>query len=300
VNFRRFIRRNEADSDQRQELESYLDIATDENIARGMSHDAARRAALQKLGNKTFIREEVYHMNTIDLVDSVMRDVRHSLRMLLNNKTFSVIAVLTLALGIGANTAMFSVINAVLIKALPYPESDRLVGVWMSGTLQGQRSDINLTPPMAQVLESENRTFERFGVWNSGSASITGRGDPELLRAIFVTRGILPALGVPPKTGRWFSDEDVDPSAPDTVIVTEGYWRGRMNADPKAVGQALVIDGRPREVIGIMPVEFQFLDLPHDLILPLRFRPGQNLQNFSYQGIARLKPGVSMTQANSD
>jgi putative ABC transport system permease protein len=265
VNFRRFIRRNEADSDQRQELESYLDIATDENIARGMSHDAARRAALQKLGNKTFIREEVYHMNTIDLVDSVMRDVRHSLRMLLNNKTFSVIAVLTLALGIGANTAMFSVINAVLIKALPYPESDRLVGVW-----------------------------------NSGSASITGRGDPELLRAIFVTRGILPALGVSPKTGRWFSDEDVDPSAPDTVIVTEGYWRGRMNADPKAVGQSLVIDGRPREVIGIMPVEFQFLDLPHDLILPLRFRPGQNLQNFSYQGIARLKPGVSMTQANSD
>jgi putative ABC transport system permease protein len=300
MKWRRFFRRADADLDQRLELDSYLDIATEENVARGMSREQARTAALQKLGNRTLIREEVYQMNTIDLADSVVRDLRHSLRMLANSKTFSAVAVLTLALGIGANTAIFSVINAVLIKALPYPEPERLVGVWMSGTLQGQRSDINLTPPMAQVFEAESRAFERFGVWNSGSASITGPGDPELVRAIFVTQGILPTLGVSPKAGRWFSEDDANPSAPDTVIVTEAYWRGRMNADPKAIGQSLFIDGRAREVVGIMPAEFQFLDLPHDLILPLRFRPGQNLQYFSYQGIARLKRDVSITRANSD
>jgi putative ABC transport system permease protein len=239
-------------------------------------------------------------MNTIDLADSVMRDIRHSRRMLTNHKTFSVVAVLTLALGIGANTAIFSVINAVVIKALPYPEPDRLVGVWMSGTLQSQRSDINLTPPMAEVLGSENRTFERFGAWNSGSASVTGAGDPELVRVILVTQGTLPALGVSPKAGRWFSKDDDSPGTPETVIVTEGYWRRRMGADPNAVGHAIFVDGRPREVIAIMPAEFLFLDLPHDLILPLRFKPGENQQNFSYQGIARLKPGVSMAQANAD
>lgn len=300
MNWRRFFRREDADSDQRQELDSYLDIATEQNIARGMGRDEARTAALQRLGNRTRIREEVYQMNTLDLVDSVLRDVRHSVRMLANNKTFSMIAVLTLALGIGANTAIFSVINAVLIKALPYPEPDALVGVWMSGILQGQRSDINLTPPMAQVLENENRTFERFGVWNSGSASVTGRGDPELVRVISVTQGILPALGVSPRAGRWFSKDDDSPGTPETVIVTEGYWRRRMGADPNAVGQAVIVDGRPREVIAIMPAEFLFLDLPNDLILPLRFKPGENPQNFSYQGIARLKPGLSMAQANSD
>lgn len=300
MNWWRFFRREEADSDQRHELDSYLDIATEENIARGMSRDAARTTALQKLGNRTRIREEVYQMNTLNLVDSVMRDIRHSLRMLANNKTFGLVAVLTLALGIGANTATFSVINAVLIKALPYPEPDRLVGVWMSGTVQGQRSDINLTPPMAQVLESENRTFERFGAWNSGSASVTGQGDPELVRVISVTQGTLPALGVSPRAGRWFSKDDDSPGTPETVIVTEGYWRRRMGADPNAVGHTIVVDGRPREVIAIMPAEFLFLDLPHDLILPLRFKAGENSQNFSYQGIARLKPNVSMAQANAD
>jgi putative ABC transport system permease protein len=300
MNWRRFFRREEADWEQRQELESYLDIATEQNIARGMNPDAARTAALLKLGNRTHIREEVYQMNTLDVVDSVARDVRHSVRMLANNKMFSAIAVVTLALGIGANTAIFSVVNAVLIKALPYPEPDALVGVWMSGTLQGRREDINLTPPMAQVIESENRTFERFGVWNSGSASVTGHGDPELVRVIFVTQGTLQALGVSPRMGRWFSRDDDSPGTPEATIVTEGYWRRRMGADPNAVGRAIVVDGRPREVIAIMPAGFLFLDLPLDLILPLRFNPGENAQNFSYQGIARLKPGVSMARANSD
>ena len=133
TNCRRFLRRDEVDAEQREELEFHLDVTAEEFVARGMEPSAARDAARKKLGSTTLIREEVFQMNTLALLDGLLRDVRHALRMIRRNPGFSSTAILSLALGIGANTAVFSVVNAVLIRPLPYPEPETLVGVFNSG-----------------------------------------------------------------------------------------------------------------------------------------------------------------------
>ncbi len=216
---------------------------------------------------------------------------------------FTAVALLTLALGIGANTAIFSVINGVLIKPLPYPRAQQLVGVWQLAPgivgLSGQ--DINCAPTMYFTYSEENRTFAKFGLWSNGGGTVTGLGEPEAIRAIDVTYGTLDALNVPPKLGRWFSKSDDTPGTPETVILGYGYWQRRFGGNPAAIGRALTIDAKPRTIIGIMPQDFRFLDAQPDVLLPQRFeRSKLFLGNFSYQGIARLKPGVTLDQANAD
>jgi hypothetical protein len=147
----------------------------------------------------------------------------------------------------------------------------------------------------------ENRTFQDIGLWNNGGASVTGVAEPERVQALYVTHGTLEALGVQPLAGRWFSEMDDTPGAPDTVILTYGYWQRRFGGNPSVVGRTLNVDSRPRTVIGVMPQSFRFLNIDSELILPQKFdREKLFLGNFSYQGIARLKPGVTLQQANTD
>jgi putative ABC transport system permease protein len=298
----RFLHRAKSDRERHEEIESYVQIETDANIARGMLPEEARHAARKKLGNPTLIREEIYRMNTIGFLDDLVRDLRYALRALRHNPMFTLIAVLTLGIGIGANTAIFSVVNGVLIKPLPYPHSEALVGVWLSGLLPGARtiSDVGLAPPMYFTYREQNQTFEEFGIWSTGMASITGSGDPEQVRSLQVTQGILPALGVQPTLGRWFSRADDTPGTPETIILTEGYWQRRFGGDKAVIGRAVTVDSRPRVVIGVMPPGFRFLNLDPELILPQRFDRSAMEQNFSFQGIARLRPGVTLTQASAD
>ena len=150
------------------------------------------------------------------------------------------------------------------------------------------------------TYREENRSFEQFGVWSSSGVRVTGVAEPELPRALFVTYGVLDAVGVKPLLGRWFSQTDDAPGSPETVMLTYGYWQRRFGGDTSIVGRTLTIDSRPRTVIGVMPEAFRFQRDP-ELILPQRFeRSAQFLMNFSYQGIARLKPGVTIEQANAD
>src|SRR5262249_53420674 len=153
----------------------------------------------------TLVREEVYRMNTVILAESILLETRHAFRMILRNPIFSSAAVLSLALGIGANTVMFTVLNAVLIRPLPYPASDTLVGVFNRSVIQGQVfEDADLSPGMYAACNDNAKAFESFGVWTVGSATFIGLGDPEQLTAVTATQGALPALGVPPHIGRWF------------------------------------------------------------------------------------------------
>ncbi len=215
---------------------------------------------------------------------------------------FTVVALITLALGIGANTAIFSVINGVLIKPLPYPNSDELVGVWhVAPGIPSIGGNLNCSPTMYFTYRDENRTFQQFGLWSGGGASVTGLAEPEQVRALYVTYGALDALAVQPTSGRLFSRADDTPGTPQTVILSYGYWQRRFGGSRSALGRSLTVDSRPRTIIGIMPRTFRFLDETADLILPQRFdRDKVFLGNFSYQGIARLKPGVSLQQANAD
>jgi putative ABC transport system permease protein len=232
-----------------------------------------------------------------------MRSLRHVLRRLALAPMFTAITLVTLALGIGANTAIFSVVNGVLIKPLPYPAAGQLAGVWhlapgITGTMGG---NINCSPTMYFTYREESRTFQDFGLWSNDDASVTGIGEPEQIRVLDVTYGTLQALGVQPLVGRWFSQADDTPGTPETVILTYGYWQQRFGGNASAIGRSIDIDSKPRTIIGVMPRDFRFLNSRMDLILPHRFdRSKVFLGNFSYQGIARLKPGVTLQQADAD
>jgi putative ABC transport system permease protein len=300
MSWRNLFRRNKVDREWREEMEANIDLATDAFLAQGMTPEQARSAALKQAGNLIARREEIYQMNGIGWLDSLWSDLRYALRGLRHQPTFTATALLTLALGIGANTAIFGVIDSILIRPLAYPHADALVGVWHTANFQGFGDSVECTPSMYFTYRDENRIFQHFGVWSSNGASVTGTAEPELPRALVVTYGVLDTLGVQPLLGRWFSQADDTPGTPETVILTYGYWQRRFGGDKSIVGRALTINSKPTTVIGVMPREFRFIRDP-ELILPQRFERSQVfLGEFSYQGIARLKPGITIAQANVD
>ncbi len=213
---------------------------------------------------------------------------------------FTLIAVFTLALGIGANTAIFSVVRGVLLKPLPFDAPDTLVGVWLSAPGLGI-TDLNLSPSMYLISREEGRVFQDIGLWGDGSMTVTGSGDPERVQGLFVTDGTLRLLHVNPVLGRGFTVEDDSPKTPERVLLTHAYWERKFGGDQAVVGKSVVVDGKPREIIGVLPAGFRFLNENPQLVLPFRFNRAElHVGNFSYQGVARLKPGVTLEQANAD
>ena len=230
----------------------------------------------------------------------LLSQLRHVGRRLLRSPMFTLVTLITIGVGVGANSAIFSVVNGVLLKPLPYPEPDRLISVGQSAPGLGM-ADLTLAPSDYFTFRDENRTFQQFGLWTGDSVSVTGLAAPEQLRALLVTEGTLNALAIQPMLGRWFSAKDDNPGSPQTIILTYGYWQRKFGGDAAAVGRQIRVDGESKEIIGVMPRSFRFLDMKPDLIQALRFdRNKITLGNFSYQGIARLRPGVSLAQANAD
>ena len=221
-------------------------------------------------------------------------------RRLLRTPLFTAVAVLTLAVGIGANSAIFSVVNGVLLKPLPFHESDRLVGVWH--TAPGINIPLlNQGPTNYFVYREETQTFEDIALWQGAAVSVTGTGEPERAQALRVTDGMLAILRVRPALGRDFTLEDDTPGSPDRLLISHAYWQRKFGGDPSAVGRTLNVDGRAHEVIGVLPPDFRFLDRNPQVLLPFRFNRAEvHVGNFSYMGIARLKPGATIDQANAD
>ena len=231
-----------------------------------------------------------------------MKPLQQMFRRLARTPIFSLVAVATLALGIGGNTAVFSVIEGVLLKPLPYPDSGRLVAVFHTAPgIRGASGDILCAPTMLFSYRDLSRTIQDIGLWDSGRATITGRGEPEQARSLSVTYGVFQALGVQPQLGRWFSQSDDTPAAPKTALLSYGFWQRHFGGQRSALGQTLTVDSDPRTIIGVMPQGFRFLDESADVFLPLRFdRNKLFLGNFSFNGIARLRPSVTLAMANAD
>ncbi|HEY3455636.1 MAG TPA: ABC transporter permease [Bryobacteraceae bacterium] len=301
----RFFRRARWDRERLAEIESYVQIETDENIARGMPTNEARAAAQRKFGNSTLVREEIYRMNTIGFWDALARDLRHGTRMLRKQPLFSAVALLTLAIGIGANTAVFSVVNSVLLRPLPYPNAEELVSLRQTAPgaagLASFVSGLRLSPSMYFTYAEHNRAFRSLGIWISGTANVTGMAEPEQVRTVVVSDGVLQTLGVSPIAGRWLSRADQDPHGPESVMLGYGFWQHRFAGARSAIGRTITVDARPRQIVGVMPPGFRIMAADPDLIVPFAFdRSKLILAGFAYQGIARLKPGVAIAQANAD
>jgi putative ABC transport system permease protein len=227
--------------------------------------------------------------------------VGHLVRRLVRSPGFTAITLVTLAIGIGANTAIFSVINAVLLRPLPYPDPDRLVGVWLRAPGFNLDHMDSAAPAEYFTFREEGRAFDKIGLWVREAASVTGLGEPEEVVGLGLTEDTLPALARQPILGRWFTHRDESPGTPETVILSYEYWQPRFGASTAAIGKRLIVGGQAREVIGVMPRGFRFLDLQPALYLPLQFNRSEVfLGDFSYRMVARLKPGVTLDQANAD
>jgi len=234
-------------------------------------------------------------------VNSLGKEMGQILRRLMRAPLFTIVTVLTLGAGVGANIAVFSVVEGVLLKPLPYPHPESLVGVWH--VAPGLNIDnLNMAPSNYFIYREQGRSFEDIGMYQGDSVSVTGRGNPEQVPALDVTEGVLPILGVTPMLGHWFSRSDAQPGSPETVMLSYAYWQSHYGSDRSVVGQTIKIDGKPRQIIGVMPKEFRFLDWEQpDLFLPYHLdRSKTTLGQFSYSGIARLRWGVTIETANAD
>lgn len=234
-------------------------------------------------------------------MNSFNSQLRRVLRRLWRAPMFTLVTLITLAAGVGANIAVFSVVEGVLLKPLPYPHPERLVGVWHTAPAFNIPA-LNMAPSNYFIYREQSRVFEDVGIYQGDSVSVTGQGNPEQVRALDVTDGILPILGVQPMLGRWFNRSDAVPGSPNTVILDYGYWQRRFNGDRSVVGRNITVDGKPRQVVGVMPRSFRFLDWEQpELILPYQFdRSKTTLGQFSFEGLARLRPGVTQQAANAD
>jgi len=226
--------------------------------------------------------------------------LNHILRRLLKLPAFTSVAVLTLAIGIGANSAIFSVIEGVLLEPLPYPHPDELVVLDHSAPGVNMKS-IGAAPFQYFTYREDGRVFQDVAIWQSDTESVTGVAEPEEVRSIVVTDGLLPMLGATPALGRLFTKQDDSPGSADTMILMAGYWRTRFGSDPSAIGRRVLVNGRAREIIGVLPDSFRFLDQKPALILPVRLdRAKVFLGQFGYTAVARLKPGATLGQATAE
>ena len=231
----------------------------------------------------------------------LFEQLRLVFRRLSKAPLFTTITLLTLAVGIGANTVIFSVVEGVLLKPLDYPQSDRLVGVWHKAPGIGMQK-----MPSAQYLYftylDQNKTLDEIGVYQSNSMAVTGEGQPQHVQAVRVTSSLLPILGIRPALGRLFTRTDDSADAPQTALITYGYWLQRYGGNPSAIGRNIIVDGKPRQIIGVLPKNFHVLDEEEPaFLLPMQWdRSKVRLGNFDGTTIARLKPGVTLSQAQAD
>jgi predicted permease len=227
-------------------------------------------------------------------------ELRVALRRLARSPLFTATAILTLALGLGANTAVFTVLDAVLLEPLPYSEPERLVALGYDAPGAGFE-DIPQSPAMHFTLVDEARSFEEVGMWDDEGVAVTGVGEPELVDGMMVTERVLPMLGVEAQLGRIFSAEDDTPGAPRTLLLSHAYWQRRFGGDPRVLGRTLQVDGESFEIIGVLPADFRFLDRSPDLYYTGRFdRAKVILGQWNYPALARLRPAVSPEAAAAE
>ena len=301
LRLRSLFRRGQVEAELNEELRYHLERQIEVNTAAGMSVEEARYAALRAMHGLDQRKEECRDMRRVRLIEDFWQDFRFSLRSLLKRPGFTAIALLALALGIGANTAIFSLVNAVILQPLPYRDPDRLISVY--GT-RNRSSQGSVGPTDFLDYRSQNKTFEQFAA--SGSMmlpmNLTGSGEPERLNASIITGNYFDTFGVRPALGRGFSLENEKTGQDHVTVLSHAFWQTRFGGDPNIVNKTINLDGKAYEVLGVMPAEV-VLPQPAQLWVPINFDadPEMKMRNARFlRGIGRLKEGVTLDQAQTD
>jgi putative ABC transport system permease protein len=298
-----------------EELAQHLDDRYEQLLKGGVAKEEAYRAALLELTESDLLAQELRRVERpvqqepvvlgtrrkMNMFRDLWQDLRYGLRTLVKNPGFTMVAVIALAIGIGANSAIFSVVNTVLLRPLPYKEPDRLVMVWEDNTRHGYPRD---TPAVANYIDwrNQNQVFEGIAAIADLSFNLTGTGEPERLEGKRVSANLFPLLGVEPQLGRAFLPEEDQPGAGRVVILSHGLWQRRFGSDMKIVGKPLTLNGESFTVIGVMPPDFQFPRREVDLWVPIAFTSQEAASRGRHylQVIGRLKPGITLQQAQAE
>jgi predicted permease len=302
----RIFRRRHPYDELAEELRGHIEEKTEQLIRlENLPRTEARQAALRAFGNPTLVESESREVWQWPRLNSAISDLKFALRRLRKTPGFAATVLLTLAIGIGANTAVFSVVNRVLLQPLAYPDARRLVSLSLNAPgaagLASFQKGLPLSASMYFTFSEQNRTFQSLGIWSPRKANLTGLARPEEVNVAFVSDGVLETLGVPPFAGTGLTAADQAPHGPRRVMLSYGYWQRRFGGDRSVIGRAIVMDSQPHEIAGIMPRGFRMVDQDFDILAPFAFvRNEQQLAGFGFQGIGHLKPGVTIPEANAD
>jgi len=310
MSFRRFFSRPAADAELAEELNAHLQHEVDENLARGMSAEEARRRARVKLGSVRRVRETVWERDSLKWLETTLRDLRYAVRALLRTPGFTVTAVLVIALGIGANVALFTVVRSVLLKPLPFHEPDRLIQLYEKSP-DGKREFSYVAGGMYAAWKKASSSVEQMAIYGTDSINLSGTGGvpgssggmPEKIRYAECSWNLLAMLGVVPEAGRLFVEADDRPQAAATAVLTHSLWVRRYGSDRGIVGKTILLNAKPFTVVGVLPAWFEYPDTQVQLWAPIYHEQSSammqapDMHNFFV--VARLQPGATLEQARS-
>ncbi|HYC50789.1 MAG TPA: ABC transporter permease [Gemmatimonadaceae bacterium] len=295
---RSFFRPDEHARDLDNEIELHLSLDTMQQSSVGSE---APFRARRRFGNVTTYKEDARAMSGSGFLDKLRQDVRFAMRTLRQSPTFTFVAVLTIALGIGATAAIFSVVKAVILEPLPYPEAERIVAVWMDNRRLNEPQDIHSYPNLMD-LRSQNSVLSHLGAYREAGVNVTGAGEPQRVMAGLLSIDAYEALGVRPMVGRFFGPEHEAQGNDGVVVISHGFWRSQFGGAADALGRDLELNGRKRTIIGIMPDRFAFPSERTQIWIPLVIGDGlrQARGSFAFPAVGRLAPGIPLDRARTD
>ncbi len=289
------------DAELRSDIDTYIDMLVDEKIAAGLAPEAARRSTRLEIGSVDDIKDNARSVRAGAILAEIASDARYALRMMRRDWTFSAVAIVTLALGIGANTAIFSIVNGVLLTPLPYPQADRLVLAWERNLTIGKERD-PVAPLNYQDWRNQNTVFDELGAYRFRAFALDDVGDPEQLRALSVSSSVFRVLGVGAAAGRVFTEEE-ERRQDRVVVLGHALWQRRFGGSPSAIGRSLSLNGAAFTIVGVMPSSFAFPDGDAvDLYSPLVFTADELIgrRTHTLTVVGRMKPDVTVDTATAD
>jgi predicted permease len=301
MSFWKWLRRPNGDHELDEEIRSHLRMATRDRIDRGESTDEARHSALREFGNVALVQEVTREVSRWMWLERLGQDLRYSLRVLRKSPGFTAVAVVTLALGIGANSGIFSVVNAVLLKSLPYPHAGRLVFL---GESLPKFPMVNVSWPDFVDWKAQNQVFDRMAAFQPNRLRFRGSAEPKMIRVAWVSASFFPLLGARPILGRTFNEEEDKPGGTDGVVLSYSLWRSDLKSDPEIVGKTVEIGNGTAVVLGVLDADFQFRPWEFTMYLPIGPRsadPSWNRSNHpGLMALASLRPEISLERARAD